>query len=150
MSVSLTGNDTLIIDTRIMKDLANGDTCVLDFPNNLMEAKVGKNGNAIFAFNSTGQTVNNKLRVIRGSADDKYLNSRLNEYLNDPPGFVLMKGEFIKRVGDGAGNITNEIYKVNGGIPQKFPSAKENVEGDIEQAVAEWNIVFVNADRILS
>lgn len=150
-SVTLTGADTVILDAgRIVADLADGDTALLEFPNNLAEGKVGKNGNTIYAFNATGKTVNVTLRVLRGSADDKYLNSRMQEYLNDPASFILIEGEFIKRAGDGRGNITADIYRLSGGIVQKMPGAKENQEGDTEQSVAIWNLTFANSNRVLA
>lgn len=149
-SVALTGKDTIILDTgRVLNDLADGDTCVLDFPNNLVEAKAGKNGNMIYAFNASGKLVNVTIRVLRGTADDKYLNSRLQEYVNDPASFVLVAAEFIKRVGDGAGNITSEVYQMDGGCFQKMPGGKENVAGDTEQAVATYALTFANSNRSL-
>lgn len=155
MSVSLTGNDTIAVGTRgatlrILVDLADADTGVLEFPNNLVEAKTGKNGNTIYAFNSTGKVVTLTLRVMRGSTDDKYLNSEMNSYLNDPASYVLLDGEVVKRVGDGQGNITNDVYSLDGGIIQKMPAAKENVEGDTEQAVTIWQIIFANSNRGLT
>lgn len=150
MSVSLTGNDTAIIDGRILNDLADGDTVSLDFPNNLVEAKVGKNGNTLYAFNSTGRTVTATIRVIRGSADDKYLNGRQVEYIRDSAAFVLLEGEFIKRAGDGAGNVVNDIYRLRGGVVQKLPNTKESVEGDTEQSVTIWQILFANTDRVIA
>ena len=148
-SVALTGKDTVIVDSRILADQADGDCAVLEFPNNLVEAKLGKNGNAIYAFNASGKVVNATLRVMRGSADDKYLNSRLVEYTNDPAAFVLVAAEFIKRVGDGAGNITADTYQLKGGAFQKMPGAKENVNGDTEQAVSIYALTFANADRVM-
>ena len=155
MSVSLTGKDTIAIGSRglaprIFADLADGDTAVLDFPNNLVEAKTGKNGNTIYAFNSTGKVATASVKVIRGSADDKYLNAEMNRYLNDPPSYTLLDGEFVKRVGDGVGGITSDIYSLDGGIVQKIPVVKENVEGDTEQAVTIWQVIFANSDRGLS
>lgn len=149
MSVALTGKDTTIIDTRRLTDQATGDCVLIDAPNNLVELKQGKNGNAIYAYNATGKQVNVTIRVIRGTADDKYLAARMQEYINDPAAFVLISAEFIKRSGDGAGNITNEVYTMSGGIIQKMPGGKENVEGDTEQAVSIYVIVFSNADRVL-
>jgi hypothetical protein len=147
MSVALTGKDTIILDTRILSDLATGDVANLEFPNDLVDAKTGKNGNTIFAFNATGKVVNATIRVIRASADDQYLNSRLYQYLNDPPSFVAIEAEMVKRVGDAAGNIKNDTYQISGGLISKIPSVKENVEGDIEQAVSIWAIKFANSDR---
>ena len=155
MSVSLTGGDTITIGARggaprILVDLADGDTGVLDFPNNLVEAKVGKNGNTIYAYNSMGATGTLTIRVLRGSADDKFLNSEMNRYKLDPSAYTLLDGEVIKRIGDGLGNISNDVYIMSGGIIQKMPAAKENVEGDIEQAITTWQIIFANADRGLT
>lgn len=150
MSVAMNGNDTVILDTRIMKDFGDGDTTVLTFPNNLVEAKRGKNGNVLYALNSTGKLANVVIRTLLGSEDDKYLNSRLQEYLNDPAAFILLTGEFIKRVGDGEGNVTNVVYQMSGGVVQKMVEAKENVEGDTEQAIAIYTLVFANSDRALT
>jgi len=150
MSVSMNGSDTIILDTRIMKDFGDGDTTVLTFPNNVVEAKRGKNGNVLFALNSTGKVANVVVRVLLGSDDDKYLNSRLQEYLNDPAAFILFSGEFIKRSGDGAGNVTNIVYQLSAGAIQKMVEGKENVEGDTEQAIAIYTMVFANGDRALT
>lgn len=155
MSVSLTGNDTIAVGTRgatlrILVDLADADTGVLEFPNNLVEAKTGKNGNTIYAFNSTGKVVTLTLRIMRGTTDDKYLNGEMNSFLNDPASYVLLDGEVVKRVGDGQGNITNDVYSLDGGIIQKMPAAKENVEGDTEQAITIWQIIFANSNRGLT
>lgn len=149
MGVSLTGKDTVIIDTRIMADFATGDTVNMEFPNNLVEAKAGKNGNVIYAFNASGKLANVTLRILRGSADDKYLASRMQEYINDSAAFPLISGEFIKRIGDGAGNITADVYFMKGGVIQKIPTVKENVEGDTEQAVTIYVITFGNTNRIM-
>ena len=155
MSVALTGKDTIAIgsrgfEPRVFADLADGDTGVLDFPNNLVEAKTGKNGNTLYAFNSTGVVCTMTVRVMRGSADDKYLNGEMNRYKLDPAGFTLIDGEIVKRVGDGEGNVTNDVYSLDGGIVQKMPNVKENVEGDLEQAVTVWQVIFANSDRGIS
>ena len=149
MSVALTGKDTTIIDTRRLTDLGTGDVVMIEAPNNLVELKQGKDGNAIYAYNASGKQTVATLRVIRGSADDKYLAARMQEYINDPAAFVLISGEFIKRTGDGTGNITNEVYTMDGGVIQKMPGTKENVEGDTEQAVSIYTLVFANSDRVM-
>lgn len=150
MGTVLTGKDTTILNERIFADLADGDCVNLAFPNNLVEAKVGKNGNTVYAFNATGKQATATIRVLRGSSDDKWLTSELNSYVNDPVAYALLTGEFIKRVGDGAGNVTADVYKFNGGVVQKYPEVKENVEGATDQGVAIYTIVFANTDRILA
>lgn len=153
--VSLTGKDTISLGSRglalrIFNDLADGDTGNLDFPNNLVESKTGKNGNTIYAFNSTGKVSLLTIRVLRGSPDDKYLNSEMNRYLQDPAAYTLIDGEFVKRIGNGLGEVTNDVYRMSGGIIQKFPVVKENVEGDVEQSVSIWSVQFANNSRSLS
>lgn len=149
MGVALTGKDTSIIGTRILADLADGDCVNLDFPNNLVEAKIGKNGNTVYAFNATGKQATATIRVLRGSADDKYFSSEMNAYINDPAAYTLMSGEFIKRIGDGEGNITADIYQFKGGVIQKIPTVKENVEGATDQGVSIYTIIFANTARIM-
>jgi hypothetical protein len=153
--VSLTGNDTIALGStgaalRILADLADGDTGNLDFPNNLVEAKVGKNGNTIYAFNASGKVATLILRVLLGSPDDKFLNAEMNLYLADPAAYPLLAGEFIKRVGDGSGAVNNIVYKMDGGIVQKMVPVKENVEGDTEQSVGLYTILMANNDRGIS
>lgn len=155
MSTALTGKDTISVGTRglsprVFADLADGDTAMLDFPNNLTAKKTGKNGNTIYAFNSTGVLCTLTLRVIRGSDDDKFLNGELNAYKEDPAGYTLLDGNIVKRIGDGEGNITSDVYILNGGTIQKYPTVKENVEGDTEQAVTIWQIEFANSNRALT
>jgi len=148
-SVSLTGKDTVMVDARIFSDQADGDCGSLEFPNDIVTVKTGKNHNRIFAYNATGETCNLTLRLIRGSADDKYLLSRFYEYKNDPPEFVLMTCQITKRAGDGKGKVTADTYSLGGGIITKLPAVKENMEGDTEQAVSIWVITFTNSDRAI-
>jgi len=149
MSAVLTGNDTTILNERILKDFPDTDVVNIEYPDNLVEPKNGKNGNTIYAFNAAGRRTNVTIRVLAGSSDDKYLQAEIASYLNDPAAYTLIAGEFIKRVGDGKGNITNIIYQMKGGIIQKIPNTKENVSGDTEQAVTSYLIVFANTPRTI-
>lgn len=146
-SVSLTGADTIKINNRILSDLADGDCAVLTFPNEIATVKTGKDGNSIYAFNQTGKNCDLVLRVLRGSSDDKFLLNLFNTMKIDFSGFVLVSGEFIKRVGDGTGNVSNDTYLVAGGIFNKNIDAKNNAEGDTEQSVAIYTLRFANGDR---
>jgi hypothetical protein len=148
-TTSLTGKDTQKINGRILNDLADGDCAVLEFPNDLSVVKKGKNGNSIFAFNYSGDTCEVTIRVLRGTADDKFLNNLLALYTNDPAAFTLMTGEFIKNVGDGSGGITSDIYIMSGGVFKKRPGVKDNAEGDTEQAISIYNLIFSNAPRTI-
>lgn len=149
-TVALTGSDTIIINNRIISDLADGDVAVLEYPNNIADVKTGKNGNSIYALNETGKNAELTLRVIRGSADDKFLNQLIVNQEQNFAGTVLMIGEFIKKIGDGAGAISNDTYITSGGIFLKKVGAKSNVEGDVSQSVSEYKMKFSNAPRVIT
>ena len=146
-SIALTGKDSVVLDGNwILADFANGDTANLEIPNDLAAVAVGKNGNAIYAYNAQGNMSTLTLRLLVGSRDDQRMNSRFYEYKNDPPSFSLIKGQVTKRTGDGQ-TVTPVVYTLSGGIITKLPVVKENVEGDVEQAVAVWAITFASTDR---
>jgi hypothetical protein len=145
-SVSLTGEDVIQIDGRILNDLGTGDAVMLDFPNDLAVVKRGKNGNTVYAFNELGAITSAKIRVLLGSSDDKYLNARLQEMRNGfSTTFILVQGMFVKSVGDGQRNVSQKVYNMTNGIFKKIPTAKTSAEGDTEQSEAEYTIEFGNA-----
>jgi len=146
-SVSMTGSDTIKINNRVLSDLGDGDVVALTFPNESASVKTGKNGNSIYALNESGKQCEVVLRVIRGSADDKFLNNLLASQKRAFGNFVLMIGEFTKVVGNGAGLVTNDTYILSGGIFSKETEAKSNVEGDTEQSLAVYNLKFANSPR---
>ena len=146
-STSLTGRDTIQVDNRVLNDLADGDSVMLSFPNDIAAVKTSKNGNTIYALNNTGMQVEVTIRVLTGSADDKYLNSRMAEMKLDFSKYVLLTGVFAKRVGDGAGNLTSVIYQCAGGVFKRQPESKTNAEGDTTQSVVIYTIAYGNGDR---
>ncbi len=147
--VALTGRDTIIINGRVLNQLADGDCAVLTFPNDLMNVKTGKNGNSIYAFNESGKQVEVDLRLILAGDDDNFMNAILNDMENQREAFVLMTGEFIKNIGDGAGNVKQVIYQLSGGVVEKGIETKENAEGDTDQALAMYKLAFSNAPRTI-
>lgn len=151
-TISLSGDDTVIINTRVLTDLADGDVAMLEYPNNIAEVKTGKNGNSIYALNETGKNAELTLRVIRGSADDRYLNALLTAQEQNFAATVLVIGEFVKKIGDGSGQagIKSDTYLVTGGIFMKRVGAKSNVEGDTTQSVSEYKLKFSNAPRTIT
>ena len=150
MSVSLTGSDTTLINNRVLTDLADGDCVNLDFANEIATLKTGKNGNVIYSLNETGRECSVTIRLLRGSKDDKFLNNLIQIQKGNFAGFILLSGEFIKKVGDGEGNITSDTYIMSGGIFLKHVGAKNNAEGDTEQSVSIYELKFANAPRALS
>lgn len=149
-TVALTGSDTIQINGRIFADLADGNCVELTFPNDIANVKTGKNGNSIYGLNESGKQSECKIRVIRGSADDKFLNGLLAQQQNNFAGFPLMLGEFIKKLGDGQGNITNDTYIMSGGVFTKQVEAKMNVDGETEQSVAVYTMKYSNSPRIIT
>lgn len=146
MGQSLTGADTIVIDGRILNFLADGESVKLDPQNDLAVVKVGKNGNAIYAFNNMGVMVDVTIRVLLGSPDDAYLNGRLQEMKSDFSSFILLSGSFAKRVGDGQGNVQTKVFQLSGGIIKRIPAAKTSAEGDTDQSVAEYMVTFAAND----
>lgn len=151
MSIAaLSGNDTAIINNRSLVDFADGNVIEMTFPSDIAQVKTGKNGNSIYGLNTTGLQCELKIRLIRGSADDIFMNNLLVQQNNNFAGFPLMIGQFIKKIGDGAGNITSDTYILSGGIFQKQVEATSNVEGDSAQSVAVYMLKFSNAPRAIT
>jgi hypothetical protein len=148
-SASLTGSDTISINNRVLANLADQNAVELTFPNDIANVKTGKNGNAIYAFNESGRQCEVKIRVLRASDDDKYLNNLLTQQLANFSGTVLMFGQFIKKVGDGAGNITADTYVMSGGVFSKPVEGRTNTDGETEQSVSIYTIKFSNSPRAI-
>ena len=149
MTIALTGNDSIIIDGLPLVDLANGDVGALGFPNDLTSSTTGKNGNSIITINETGKIALLTLRLLRGSSDDKTLNSKMKTMETDLPSFTLLTGSIVKRIGDGISNVIEDTYALSGGTFSKRVEATSNVEGDTEQGVAVYIITFTNSSRNL-
>lgn len=146
-TIAISGNDSLQIDGRIITDFADQDISKVSFPNDIGMMKVSKNQNAIYALNPTGAVVDMELRLIRSSGDDKYMNSRLQEWISNPAVFILLFSVFTKRIGTGDGTITSDVYQMNGGIFKKIPEAKSNAEGDVDQSVVIYNMMMILNSR---
>jgi hypothetical protein len=148
-TVSMSGNDTIVINDRTLADLADENTVELTYPNEIASVKTGKNGNSIYGLNESGKNCDVKLRVMRGSSDDQFLNGLLSQQNANFAGWPLMVASFVKKVGDGAGNITNDTYVLSGGIFSKQVEAKSNVAGDTEQSVSIYMMKFSNSPRAI-
>src|ERR1019366_510004 len=103
VAVAMTGADTITINNQVLADLATGDCAMLKYPNEIASVKTGKNGNSIYGLNESGKQADFEIKVLRGSADDKYLNNLLVQQQANFAGTVLLIGQFIKKVGDGQG-----------------------------------------------
>lgn len=147
---AFTSQDTIVFNDRVLKDLADGDCCTITFPNQTMSVKIGKNGNAIYGQNATGQLAEVKYRVLRGSSDDKFFNGVLANQRISPETFVLCTGELVKNIGNGAGASAGDTTVLSGGVSTKNVDTKSNVEGDPTQAVAEYTFQFAAAPRVIT
>lgn len=149
-AVAMSGNDTVVLNNRAFADFGEGNVIALTFPSDIAQVKTGKNGNSIYGLNTTGLQCEVEMRLIRGSADDLFLNNLLVQQNNNFAGFPLMIGQFIKKIGDGAGNILSDTYILSGGIFSKQVEATSNVEGDAQQSEAIYKMKFSNAPRALT
>lgn len=148
-AVSLTGNDVVTLNGRVFHDFANGAVVKLDFTGELVKVQPSKDGNVIYGLNTDGRMSTLTLRLLAGSSDDRYLNSLLASQLQDLSGFTLIVGSFVKRVGNGAGVVTNIIYNTLGGVIEKFPGASTDTSGNTDQSVAEWVLQFGSNTRAI-
>ena len=149
-AMALTGKDTIQIDARVLNDLADGDCVVVSFPNDISQAKASKNGNIIYAMNNSGLMAEVTIRLIVGSADDKFMNSRMAEFRNDPAAFTLITGVFSKRSGQGDGTLATITYSMGGGVFKRLPEARDNAEGNTEQGVVIYTMTFGNGSRSIA
>lgn len=144
---ALTGNDTIQVGGRVLKNFGDGDVGKVSYPGDLVAVKTGKNGNSVFNLIASGQQADVELRVLRGSPDDAYLNGLLNDMRRDLPSFQVLDGYFVKRIGDGQKNVTFDTYILAGGVFTKIPEASENTEGATDPALAIYRLKYANSKR---
>lgn len=150
MSVyALTGNDSFILNDRVLSELTDGSTVEIAYQNDRVGVSTGKNGNTVFSDNRTGLNAVVTLRVVRGSKDDAFLNGLSIQQDKDLPTFPLMNGSFTKRIGDGNGVVRFDNYVLLGGAFQRYPDTQENLVGETEQGTTVYTIIFANVRRAL-
>lgn len=144
---TVTSNDTLTLNGHVFVDLATDDVTMISFPTPVVTRKTGKNGNTLFAQNAQGLNADLTLRLMRGSADDQFMQQLINTAPADFPSTQLLTGTFVKRLGDGQGNVVSDIYNLQGGVISKQIDGKENVSGDTTQGEAVYNVIFASGAR---
>lgn len=144
---AITSDDTLTLNNRVFQDFATGDVSAITFPTNKVEVKTGKNGNTIYARNAAGENAELILRLLRGSSDDIFMQGLLLQQDNNFIATTLLVGQFVKNLGDGQGGVLRDVYSLAGGIFSKNVAGKENVDGDIEQGIAVFTLMFSSAKR---
>lgn len=148
---SITGSDSFLLNERpIVNDLADGSVIEIAYNNDRVGISTGKNKNTVFADNRTGTNATATLRVMRGSPTDKWLNGLSVEQDRDIITFSLFRGSFTKRIGDGQGNVTFDNYTLLGGAFQRFPDVQENNQGETEQGITIYTLIFADCQRALT
>lgn len=147
---ALTGNDSLILNDRVIKELSDGSTIEISYQNDRIGMSTGKNNNTVIAENRQGLNASLTLRVVRGGADDRWLNGLSIQQDKDLPTFNLINGSFTKRIGNGQGSVKYDNYVLLGGAFNRFPDVQENLVGDTEQGTVVYTIMFAQCQRGLS
>ena len=159
----LIGDDSIILNGRILSDFHAGTIASLDFPTSLCSIKKGKNGNTVYSFSKKGEQAELSLNIIRGSSDDLALNSLLLAQKLNPRFVVLLTGRIIRRVGTpgGRGAFIEELsteqiatsqdnYILSGGVFAGIPPISVNVDGEVEQNIAQYKILFATGERTIT
>lgn len=148
--IGLAGSDTLVLNGNLFQGLADGNVVDITFPNNIANMKTGKNGNTIYAYNAQGANAEMKLRLLRGSQDDITMSNIIIQQNANFSNTIPISGTFVKKIGVQGGTLTADTYILSGGIMTKNVPGKSNVDGDVEQAVSEYTIMFASAVRVLA
>jgi hypothetical protein len=143
-NVSLTGQDTLIINGSVITGLADQNSVDLNPAADIANVKRGKDGNTMYAKNEEGNRVTMTIRLALGCADDNNFDGLLSQWQASSSDFVLITGAFYKRVGDGNGNITTKVHQLTGGVIKAIPEVLTAAEGDTNQSVRVWTIHWGN------
>lgn len=144
---NLVSDGTLTLYNRVLVDFADDDVSAISFGTDIAALKTGKGGNTIFTKNEQGNNADAIIRLIRGSADDQFMMSKLDAQGADFATAELATGEFVLRIGDGNGAVANDTYTLKGGIITRMVDGKENVSGDTVQGVSIYNMKFASGKR---
>lgn len=145
-SVAFVGSDGIQINGIPLIGFSNGKAVLLDYPNDLINMTIGKDGSMVGAKNEAGAQVECKLRLLIGSPGDRYLNSLMLQQQANPSGFGIITGVFAKVVNtDGGTQVAR--YSLSRGLIRKIPGGQDDTQGDTEQAIVEWEILFAQSVR---
>lgn len=146
---AVAGKDVLIINGQVLSGFADGDAIKFEPQGPISQMKVSKDGNSIYAMQYSGIVGKLTVRLVRACFDDTTLNGLLQQWIADPASFTLMTGSYIKRVGDGKGNTTDEVYQLAGGCFEMIPGGHTNMDGSTEQSVTVYTLLFRNDARLM-
>ncbi|MBQ2319164.1 MAG: hypothetical protein IIW86_02850 [Clostridia bacterium] len=144
-----TGQDIIKVDGRVLTALADGNCAVISYPNDLHGMRNGKNKNALAAHNEQGNQAELLLRVIKGSPDDKFLNSKVIAWRNHSDDFAPSEAELTKVI-KVDGGTTNEITTLGFMFPTRDVETRTNTDGETDQEVAVYNFRAGTHERALA
>lgn len=147
--VSMSGDDTFLLNGNVVSTLATKDPLKINFPNDIAVVEQGKDGNTVISENRRGYEGDAVLRVLLGAADDQAINALFLEQAANIAGTTLITGALYKVSGDGKGNIIKVVYQLQGGVILKIPAALISASGNTEEQIAEWTIRFGNCSQRL-
>lgn len=152
---SLVGGETLTIQpsggaARVIADFADASIVEVDFQSELINTTTGKNGNGIAVLDERGRNGAISFRIVKGSADDNYINGLFNAMKNNFVATKFLTISFSRSLIDGSGAVLTETYVFEGALFSQMPKAMANVHGDTEQAIAVWSAKAINSNRTIS
>ena len=138
----LIGKDNFTVDgISAANSLANGDVITIAPDGALNNKAITYGGQQIVAEDRNGLAHTLTCRPLVGSELDKYFQTKYSEYKNDSPSYVAMNGTATRRLGDGAGNVTNDDFALSEMVFANAPTnATINTEGSVDQVVREYTI----------
>ncbi len=147
---AVAGKDVLIINGQVLTGYADADAIKFEPQGPVAQMKVSKDGNSIYSMQYSGIVARLTVRLVRGCFDDTVINGLLQQWIADPATFTLLTGSYVKRIGDGKGNVTSEVYQFAGGVIESIPSGHSNMDGNTEQSVTVYTFLFRNDARLMS
>ena len=143
---TLSAGDSLVLDDKVVLDFADGDFMTIEPANDTATSSKGKNGNGITVMNEQSSIMNVTLRLLSGHETDKYLNNKLIQFKNDTLSYTYIKATSTKYFSDGNGNISKKIINLTGGVVLRPAGSTSSATGNLEQAIAIYNLQFLNSD----
>lgn len=144
-----TGKDIIKFNDRILSNFANGDCTIVTFPNELHGMANGKDGNSLAAHNEQGNIAELEMRIIKGSADDKYLNSFILAWKNHSDEFAPATVECTKMITTETGRV-NETLSLGFIFPSNQIETRSNTDGDTDQMVSVYRFRAGTSSRALA
>jgi hypothetical protein len=145
-SVVLLSDDTIDINGTVLTALSNGTYSELTFGDELTTTEIGKNGNALITRKSAGQRGELSIRIMTGSADDKYLNNLLVSQMSKAPSFVPLTG-YAAKIMNVDGKPVTLTYTFSGGSFMKQVESMSTTEGSADQIVSVYRLRFAVVTR---